>query len=169
MPSQPSSLELLTMSATLMLKNNTDLIELANEGFLGKDGTGELQVFSGTDNNKPFMNIEGTGTCNMVVSAWAGDGPGSRYSSAQFMTLQILVFADESRGVDNSVTSHDAQTKALRIYSVFDKIFNDNKNVSKVWWGLEILESTRSGMGIYPVENEDGLYVLQATYSVSLY
>lgn len=168
MPTEPSSLELLTVSAALMLKNNPDLIELADDGILGSNSTG-LYVFSGTDNDKPFINVEGTGMCSIVVSAWQDGGARSRFSSAHFMTLQILVFADVSRGMDNEITNHDAQAKAFRIYDKFDPIFHDNRNISKNWWGLTILDSQwAGGPNIYPVEEEDNLYVLQATYTVKI-
>lgn len=164
----PSAIELLTPSATMMLKNLPEMAALADAGVLGLDNTG-LFIFQGTDNNKPFRNVEGTGMCSVVVSSWQDGGPRSRFSSAHFMTLQILVFVDESRGINNSVANHDAQSKAFKVYNVFDPIFHDNRNISKEWWGLRILETESSGgPNIYPVEGEDGIYVLQATYRVKI-
>lgn len=166
---EPSSVELLTPSATMVLKNMPEMAQLADAGILGSDSTG-IYIFQGTNNNKPFRNIEGTGMCSVVVSSWQDAGPGSRFNSVQSMTLQILVFVDESRGIDNSIANHDAQSKAFKVYNVFNGIFHDNKNLSKEWWGLRILDSVRSGgPNIYPVEGEDALYVLQATYAVNIY
>jgi len=165
---EPSAIELLTPSATMMLKNLPSMVALADAGILGSDSTG-IYIFQGTDNNKPFRNIEGTGMCSIVVSAWQDGGQRSPFSSAKFCTLQLLVFADESRGINNSVANHDAQSKALKIYNAFDPIFHDNRNLSKNWWGLEIQDSRwAGGPNIYPVEEEDGMYVLQATYTVKI-
>lgn len=164
----PSSIELVTPSATMLLKNNVDMIALADAGILGSDNTG-IYVFQGTDNNRPFRNVEGTGMCSVVVSSWQSSMPGSRFSSAQFVTLQVVVFADESRGVGNTTVAHDAQSKAFKVYNVFDSIFHDNQNINKNWWGLDILDSSRQSVGIYSVDGEDNLYALQAQYNVTVY
>lgn len=165
----PSGVELLTPSAAMMLKNLPAMVQLADAGVLGYDQTG-IFVFQGTNNNKPFRNVEGTGMCSVVVSSWQDAGNRSRFSSAHPMILEVLVFSDESRGISNSVVAHDSQSKAYKVYSIFDPIFHDNKNISKNWWGLEILESSyNSGPNLYPVDGEDGLYVLQATYRVVVY
>lgn len=157
----------LTPSAAMMLTNHPKVIQLANDGILASDAQGPY-IFQGNNDDKPFKNVAGTGMCSIVVSAWNYNSS-SDWSTAKFPRLKVLVYADESRGVDNDVTAHDAQSKALNVYEVLDSILHDVANINHDWFGLQILSSSRDvGPYINPVENYPGLYVLQTYYKVKI-
>lgn len=167
------SLMSLTSAATLMLRTQPGIVEAVNQGILGEgpNPTDGPWVFQGTlPENKPFRNPVNTSMCAIVISSWSTWGY-SDYHTNNFPLLQVSIYADPTRATGSkSVAKHDAQTKALKLYSLTDPIFHDVANLNREWSGVPIISSRRfSGPNIGDVPGNDGLVILNTRYAVTTY
>lgn len=157
----------LVSSVTMMLKNDPTLLAAGTSGDLGFDDSG-LWIFQDDEGDfKPFRDPHGTGTSAIVVGftdAW-GVVP---LHTVILPLLQIIIYSDCSRGTDNEPVRLDQKTKALRLFTLVDKILHDPANQTHEWWGTQILSSVRSSghPNIVPLPSNPGLVQLVTRYEV---
>lgn len=157
----------LVPSVVLFFKQHQPLLDLASDGTLGFDEHG-LWVFQGDAGERPFRDPQGTGTSAVVLSAdesWAHN----QHNTANFPVLQVLIYSDATREVDNKPVKLDQRTKAWNIFSVLDDVLHDTSNVHHQFFGTPIISSSRhSGPGIMPVPDTAGLVRLMVRYEVQV-
>lgn len=163
----------LTSAATMMLRTSPKIIKAVDDGILGEgpNATDGPWVFQGTlRDNKPFKSPLNTSMCAIVVSSWQSWGY-SDYHTANYPLLQVSIYADptRSRGTTD-VEKYDAQTKALKLYSIVDSIFNDVANNNHDWLGVHVISSVRfSGPNMGDVPDNPDLVLLNVRYSVTVF
>lgn len=162
-----SDLPYLCAEAVLLLKQHPALVTLAEEGILGFDRDG-MWIFYGNEDNKPWRDPQGTGTSAIVLSTddtWGSNA----HNTAQFPVLQVLIYSDATRGVDNKPVRTDQKTKAWRIYDEIDKIFHDSSNTLHSVGSVRVHSSQRRyGPSVRAVPDTAGMVRLDVTYEIAV-
>lgn len=122
---------------------------------------------------RPYVSIEGTGECGVVLSVRGGWASPNRHNTAQFPRLQVEVYADVDRNTALNPSTRTAQEKAQEVCEAIDKVFHIPQG-GEVKWGngtddLRIVGSLRlNEPDIVDVPDGDGMVRATVNYGVNL-
>lgn len=151
----------ITVAARRFLVEQPDVTSL-----LGSSATYKHWLFR----LRPFVQIEGTGKCAMVLSRRAGWAPPNRHNTAQFPRLQVEILADDDRelGTPNPA-NRAAHDKAIEVFEAVDLHLHRPHGGATFFNDVRVLGSTRLGEpDVTPVPGGDGVMRLLVEYGLML-
>lgn len=124
---------------------------------------------------KRWRDVEGTGSCGMVLAVRNGWAGANAHNTARFPALQVEVLADVDRDADGLHLGRGAEEKALEVYDVLDFELHRTSHETE-WWGaaagergVRVISSVRGGEPtVQDVPDGDGMVRLLVTYNLTL-